>query len=153
MRPFRDANYNPVEYDGSPVTWRVSCYGLYIEAGTLLVIKHAGEKFWDIPGGGIEPLEKVAAGLARESREEAGWHFELGSIIDTKDDWFYHTSEKRFYHSMQLYSHVTSAHQVGKPTEAKIEQVKFVPLDVVTDLPLYPNAIAALAKLREQKLV
>lgn len=123
---FRDANYNPVPYDGSPVRWRVSIYGISLDSKqNILLVKHVGEKFWDVPGGGIEINETPEQALLREGLEEAGAALKLTNIFAQATDWFFHGSEQRYYRSLQLFGHATIEHDLQKPTDSRVEAVKF----------------------------
>ncbi len=67
-------------YDGdSPVVWRASAYAIARRDGRLLMVEPAfAPGRWDLPGGGVEPGERLAEGVAREVWEETGHRFEAG---------------------------------------------------------------------------
>ncbi|MBP7774964.1 NUDIX domain-containing protein, partial [Candidatus Woesebacteria bacterium] len=66
---FSNANLEPVPYDGSEVTWRVSAYALIIRDGKLLLAKSKHEKFYDVIGGGVDIGETIEEALHREAAE------------------------------------------------------------------------------------
>lgn len=71
-KQFSDANQESVEYDGSPLNWRVSAYAVIKQDGKVLIIKNKLEKLYDIVGGGIEFGEDILEALERECMEEGG---------------------------------------------------------------------------------
>lgn len=144
---FRDANYNEVAYDGSPVQWRVSIYGVYIQDSKLLVIKNKEEPFHDIPGGGIEVGESLEQALAREGREEAGWELKPTQPVWTMIDWFYHSGEKAFYRSLQQFWLASGQPLPTGPTDPRTVESRLIPIQEALKLPLYPNVVTALEKI------
>jgi len=148
---FRNANYEMVKYDGSPVSWRISIYGFVVENNSVLVVKHKDEKFWDIPGGGVEMGEELAETLSREGKEEAGWELTLIQPVSTHIDWFYHAGEEKFYRAIQFFW-TAKGRKVGEPTEGKIEEVKFVPFDELEHL-LNANGYEAFQKAVALKII
>jgi 8-oxo-dGTP pyrophosphatase MutT (NUDIX family) len=140
-RIFTDANQEPVPYDGSPVSWRVSAYALVVKDGRLLVIKNKLEKLGDVPGGGIEEGETIVEAIAREAGEEAGVRVKIGSIVYVNQDWFYHR-KGQFYQAVQLFYSAELDGEVGQPTDPDIEAVSWLPLDEVATAAL-PSFVKA----------
>lgn len=147
-KTFRDSNYQDVEYDGSPVHWRISAYGLCIIDEKLLLVRHIDEQFYDIPGGGIEMDETVEEAMKREAQEEAGWELTPIKPILTASDWFYHIEEKRFYKSFQIYFEAGGKQVLDEPTDHRIKEVLQVPLNEIGQYELYPNLKRALEIVR-----
>lgn len=143
---FRDSNYNIVPYDGSPVQWRISIYGLVIQDDALLLVHHKNEKFYDIPGGGVEMDENLEEALLREGQEEAGWKLIPKQFIYAQSDWFYHAEEKQFYKTMQLYFTATGE-KVSAPTDERMIFSELVPIKELKNYELYPNIHTALDHL------
>lgn len=62
--------------------YRISLKALiYDDKGHILVVKEAGRKHWDLPGGGIEHGESIEDGLARELHEEVSFD---GVIVSSR---------------------------------------------------------------------
>ena len=55
----------------------------------LLERRRAGETYWVVPGGGIEPGETPAAAARREVAEELGLHVTLDRMVARIDDQAY----------------------------------------------------------------
>lgn len=127
---FTNANLEPVPYDGSEITWRVSAYVLIVQDGKLLLAKNRLEKFYDVLGGGIDIGESIEAALHREAEEEGGVTIKLGKLLFAQQDWFYHRKGK-FYQTLQLYYEAKLFGDVGKPTDPDMEWTGFVPIDEV----------------------
>lgn len=124
---FSNANLEPVPYDGSEVTWRVSAYALIIRDEKLLLAKSKHEKFYDVIGGGVDIGETIEEALHREAAEEAGAQIQIGKLLFTAMDWFYHR-KGRFYQTLQLYYQAELVGELGKATDPDIEWTGFVPI-------------------------
>lgn len=140
---FRDSNYEDVPYDGSPVTWRISVYGLLVKDNAVLLVHHKDEKLYDIPGGGVELDEDLQQALSREGLEEAGWDLTPTRLLFTMNDWFYHMNEKKFYRTLQFYYEAVG-NKVAKPTDPRIIFSELVPLKDISQYQMYPNVERAL---------
>lgn len=143
---FRDANHTLVEYDGSEIAIRISIYGVVIKNDSLLVIKSNQEKFYDIPGGGVDFGEDLAQALIREGREEAGVELEPIKPLWETMDWFYYNDEKKFYRTIQLYWLANIVGEIGKPTDPRYGIARWVPLAKLNTLGLYPKILEVLRK-------
>lgn len=60
---------------------RVSSRGIVIDNGKILLNEFGGGKYYNIPGGGIEPGETVKQAVAREILEESGLKVTVGELI------------------------------------------------------------------------
>lgn len=133
---FVDSNQRPVEYDGSPVSWRVSAYSVVKENNSIFLINGQGEDFYDLPGGGVELGEKVEDTLKREAREEGGIEIEPVSLINFYQDFFYHRKEKKFYQTMLLFFESKLINTLFGPTDPVIEFAQFVPMSELDKYPM-----------------
>lgn len=132
QRPWRDANSQPVEYDQSDITWRVSSYAVIRQADTLLMMRDRNNYLYTFPGGGVEVPESLAEGLAREVAEEIGAQVAVGRFLTAREDWFYHAQQQNFYHAVLLFYEATLRSPVGHPSDAKVTFADFVPLAELT---------------------
>jgi 8-oxo-dGTP pyrophosphatase MutT (NUDIX family) len=128
---FHNADGEVVEYDGSPLQWRVSVYGVVIENGKVLLLKDRSEVLYDIPGGGIEFGESIEATFLREGKEEVGVELQPTKLFDARTDFFYHREKKQFFQTLQLFYLAKRIGEMGTPLEADIEEVKWVNLEEV----------------------
>lgn len=87
------------------VTWRVSAYAIVRNTEGKLLVVQAGNGQWHFPGGGVEIDEQLADAVARECREEAGYHVRVSDLrpLHLNEQKFYHSRKKEFYHSLQLF--------------------------------------------------
>ena len=150
-RIFTNADQEVVNYDGSPVTWRVSAYVLVVTDRKLLIIKNKHEKVYDVPGGGIEIGETIEEAVAREAMEEAGAIVKVGKLVDVVEDWFYY--KKGTYHqTIQLFYQAKLIGKLGKPAEGTIEFVDFIPFNNLDEYPLPVAVEKALKQLKKRNL-
>jgi len=146
QRKFYDHNMNHVEFDGKPLTWRVSVYVMVVQDNELLIAKNSTEQLCDVIGGRIEFGESIEDAVAREAMEEAGATIKLGALLHAHNDWFYHSKDKKFYQSIQLYYSAELTGDLVPPTEEGMEWVKFVPLtDAGTKYPLPPIVLEVIS--------
>jgi ADP-ribose pyrophosphatase YjhB (NUDIX family) len=57
---------------------------VFDEAGRVLLVRRGrppGEGLWTVPGGKLEPRERLADAVVREVREETGLEVECGSLV------------------------------------------------------------------------
>lgn len=125
---WRDANNQPVEYDGSPIDWRISSYAVVVQQDSVLLMRDKNNYLYTVPGGGVELEESLETGLVRELQEEMGAQIAVGSLLDAKEDWFYHAQEKRFYHAVLLFYEAKLIGELGRPSDPKVTFTGFVPL-------------------------
>lgn len=137
---FHNADDELVEYDGSPLSWRVSIYALIVHEKKILILKNRNEKLCDIPGGGIELDETLQQALQRECLEEAGAQVTIGNLVYLTEDYFYHSTQKAFYKTLQLFYRGTLKGKLTTPTENTTEWVKWVSFEEVPTTPL-PQAV------------
>ncbi|PWU23462.1 hypothetical protein C5B42_02815 [Candidatus Cerribacteria bacterium 'Amazon FNV 2010 28 9'] len=136
---FINANLEPVEYDGSPITWRISAYALIIKDGKLLIGKSKFEKHYDVIGGGIELGETIEEALHREALEEGGVTIKIGKLLFAATDWFYHR-KGNFHETLQLYYEAQIVRDIESPTDPDIEQARFIPLEEIGSV--YPLSVS-----------
>jgi len=84
------------------------------DEGRVFLVKHSYVRGWQMPGGGVEPGETIAAALEREIREEANIELTASPILhaiyyNTHDSWRDHVA---FYIVRQF-------RQIGSPEPNK----------------------------------
>lgn len=100
-----DALGTEVPHDGvSPLTWRISARVLVIRDGKVLLVGHPLAERWELPGGGVEPVETLVEGATRECWEETGYRFHATSRapIVVNEQFFYLRGKRTFHHSLIL---------------------------------------------------
>ena len=146
QREFTNANLEPVTYEGSGISWRVSAYALAIRDGKLLVAKSKHENNFDVIGGGVEIGETIEDALVREAREEGGVKIRPGKLLFSAVDWFYHRTGK-FYQTLQLYYAADIIGEIGKATDPDTEKTELVPIEQIGSackLAASPQVVAAI---------
>lgn len=124
---FRNSNQEIVEYDGSPVTWRISVYVLVRKGNELLMVKNKEEKLYDVIGGGVELGETFEEAITREAMEEAGAVVKIGKLLHAHLDWFSYKPGV-FYQTVQLYYEAELTAELVQPTDPRTVWRGFVPL-------------------------
>jgi 8-oxo-dGTP pyrophosphatase MutT (NUDIX family) len=124
---FHNADQEIVQYDGTPLSWRVSAYVVVRKNDRILIIKNKLEKLYDVVGGGIEFGEDVEEALARECIEEAGIKVKVGRLLKAHVGWFSHRNGN-FYQTLQLFYEAEPLGDLLPPTETDIEWRDFVPV-------------------------
>lgn len=148
QRTFRDADEQIIEYDNSPLAWRVSAYAVIRKDDRVLLIKNKTEKLHDVVGGGVEFGETVEDAIYREAKEEAGATVRVGKLLHTKVDWFYHRKHKQFFQTFQMFYEAELLGELAAPTEEDTEWVGFVPLaEVGTSYQVPVTVQLAISKL------
>jgi 8-oxo-dGTP pyrophosphatase MutT (NUDIX family) len=82
---------------------RPAAYALIVHARKILLLKMRATGKYHLPGGGIEPGERIEETLRREVREEIG--IELGAIrfLHFEEAFFYYDPSDRAYHGLHFY--------------------------------------------------
>lgn len=143
---FTDSNGQVVEYDGSPLAWRVSAYSLITQNQNIFLVRSVGENLYDLPGGGIEVGESVEEALKREALEEAGLVIEPKRSLSYHQDYFYHRKEKKFYQTMLLYFHSDLLERLETPKDKNIEFADWVEWAELANYPMLPYVREVIAQ-------
>lgn len=135
---FLNADQQPVQYDGSPISWRVSAYVLVEQDNQILLCKSKLEQLYDAVGGGIDLGETITEALKREALEEAGAEISIGNILHAHVDWFYHRNGQ-YYQTLLLFYTAQLTSPLHHPTDPNMEMAQFVPKNAIgTKFPVPP---------------
>lgn len=145
---FKNADQEPVEYDGSPLTWRISVYAIVIKENSVLIVKNKTEKLYDVPGGGVEEGESLEEALKREALEEGGATINAGELITVVQDYFYHRAKGKFYQTLQLFYRAQLEGELQKPFDENNVENTFVPFRELQKYPLPPVVTKVLGMVR-----
>lgn len=122
--------------DVAPI-WRISGYAIVPGAnGTILTVVPPWHPLYHLPGGGIEPGERLAEGVVRECLEETGYRIRLVSEkpVHFLEQDFYSQWHKKFYHALsyffpgELVSDTQDISALNKTEVRETERVEWVPL-------------------------
>jgi ADP-ribose pyrophosphatase YjhB (NUDIX family) len=73
-----------------------------IHQGAVLLHRLAGDSFWALPGGRVEPGEDAASALVREMREELGQGVVCGRLLYVVEN-FFASAQGQGQHELGLY--------------------------------------------------
>lgn len=110
------------------------------EDGRILLIRRTDNKYWAIPGGGVEPGESVSQATTREVEEETGITCEVTGVIGIYSNpghvAAYDDGEVR-----QQFSILFKTKMLGGETRPSNEssEVRFVPADEVLNYDMHPS--------------
>jgi 8-oxo-dGTP pyrophosphatase MutT (NUDIX family) len=159
MSTFFDSNNLPVELpEGQEVYRRISAYALVLnDKNQILLVLPTWRDSYDVPGGGIEAHETIPEGIIRECYEEAGYKVLLDSDVPmhVSETNFYHTEEKKFYRSTNMYykgslqSDVQDTHVINTVVPNEISKVEWVNLKDLASANIYDFHSGALEKFAQ----
>lgn len=110
------------------------------EQGHLLLIRRTDNNYWSIPGGGVNPGESVREAAAREVKEETGIDCRVAGLVGIYSDpnhvAAYDDGEVR-----QEFSICFTTRIIGGSirTSSESSEVRFMPLDAISDLSIHPS--------------
>jgi 8-oxo-dGTP diphosphatase len=58
------------------------------KSGAVLMVKSVGREGWELPGGQVEPGERLPQAVTREAWEEAGVAVEVGDLVEVLEQEF-----------------------------------------------------------------
>ncbi len=134
-------------YDAGAVRFRPAGYGLLVREGEILLSRSRFTGLWDFPGGGVEPFEWMADGMAREFLEETGLTVQVERLVHVAEGYiamFGHPFHSlRFYFACRLAGEEPSepSHDPGEVTE-----LRWWPLDGVPRGQMHASDIEALER-------
>lgn len=133
---------------------RVAVYAAIEHDGRVLLTQLADHvavvgRWWNLPGGGLDPGEEPAAGLRREVWEETGHEVVAAQLVHVETQhWIGRSPQSRLedFHAVRLV-HRAQVAEVVEPVVHDVDgstaQARWVPLDELADLPLVRTVEAA----------
>lgn len=121
------------EYPSQPV---VGVGAVILEGGNVLLArrnKSPGKGRWSLPGGAVEPGERLVEALEREIREEVSVRIEVGGLIDVYDRIFLDGKDLVRYHYVLVdyWGWIAS----GSPTPGSdVSEIGWFPVDTLGSL-------------------
>ncbi|MBZ0297506.1 MAG: NUDIX domain-containing protein [Anaerolineae bacterium] len=79
--------------------FRPAVYAFIMHEGRLLLLRVPVTQKYTLPGGGVEPGERLEEALRREVREESGLEIATMRLVQVNEDFFYYDPGDRAYHS------------------------------------------------------
>ena len=118
------------------LTQRASVYGLIVHQGALLLARGIHTGRYVLPGGGIEPGERIEAALKREVREETGLDVRVDQFLGFHEDFFYYDPLDAAFHGFLFYYRCTPLTFTlavdGEVDDEDVAQPCWVPLSELT---------------------
>lgn len=132
-------------YPADQVRFRPAGYGIVQHENLILVGRSAFTGLWDFPGGGVEPFELMADGMAREFFEETHLHVTVENLVYVAEG--YISMFGHPYHSLRFYfrCHLSRS----SPDEAvadlgELSELKWQSFDEVSKLSMHATDREAL---------
>lgn len=117
---------------------------VFDDAGRVLLIQRGKEPaagLWSVPGGKLEPLETLAAAVAREVREETGLIVEVGALACVLE----RISDQYHFVLLDYFARVTGG-RLAAASDAR--DARFVDPEELSRLPLTEGLADVLARAR-----
>lgn len=125
---------------------------VFDDAGRVLLVRRGrppGEGLWTVPGGKVEPGERLADAVAREVREETGLDVTCGALVDVIERIVAAPDGGPGWHYVIL-DYV--AHGAGAPVPGDdVTDARFVDDAALAALPLTDGLVEVLAKARRMR--
>lgn len=140
---------------------RVNVRGIIWQDGKLLAVKHktsTGEAdYWAIPGGGLDPLESLEAGVERELVEETGVDAQVGRLLFVQQ---FSSRRDGRREELELFFHIENPEDFGlidltttSHGQAEIARIAFIDPKKERVLPAFLSEIAVGDYVRHTKPV
>jgi len=130
---------------------RVRVAAIVVRDDALLLVQHekAGRRYWLLPGGGVDYGETLAEALVREVREETGLDVRVGDLVLVHDS----LPPDRHRHIVNVYfTAECPGGDLRLGSDARLVDARFVPVDDLPGLDLYPDIRAELLRVTREGL-
>lgn len=134
---------------------KIRVAGLVISKGHVLLMKHKrrGRTYWTLPGGRLEEGETLQQALLREIEEETGLKVTLDCLLFVADTISPHNPYETHVVNILFKATCTSAQMAIQQTEKRLDEsndnMEFVPLASLKDIPLYPPIVSEIVAALE----
>jgi len=117
---------------------RIRVAPVILRDGAVLLIRHVkGDRtYWLLPGGGVEYGESLADALRREVREETGLDVDVGPLLFANDS--IPPDKRRHVVNLYFLARITGG-ELTLGDEPNLVELRFVPLDELNGIALYPD--------------
>ncbi len=85
------------------LAFRPSVYAIVTQNDKILLLNTKSTGTFSLPGGGVEPGERMAEALRREVREEAGIDIEIGELVFFSEEFFHYEPTDESFHSFRFF--------------------------------------------------
>ena len=117
--------------------FRVRVALVIIKDDNILLIQHKKnkKKYWVLPGGGLDYCETIEKAAVRELKEELNISVKVGKLIFIVES----ISNDRSRHILNLiYTGRIIKGRIKLADEPRLNDVKFMPIDKIDKIKLYP---------------
>jgi ADP-ribose pyrophosphatase YjhB (NUDIX family) len=124
---------------------RVAVGAIVLSGDRVLLVERGappGEGLWTVPGGKLEPGERLAAAVVREVREETGLAVTCGPLVDVVE------RLGEGYHFVILDYLATAVGETTPVAGGDARAARWVPWPELADLPLTAGLIPVLERAR-----
>jgi 8-oxo-dGTP pyrophosphatase MutT (NUDIX family) len=85
------------------IAFRPAAYAIIPHEGALALVTVRSTGRYGLPGGAVEPHERVAEALVREVREETGLAVEVVRMLHFKETFFYYDPDDAAFHALSFF--------------------------------------------------
>ena len=131
-------------------TFRIRSAVLIWRDGEVLLVRHekGGRSYWLVPGGGVDPGETMADAGVRELREETGYDVEVGRLVLLCEAIDPEPGGRHIVNA--VYSGTVRAGALSVGVDKALRDAKWLPVDELTTLEMYPPVGAELRAVIEE---
>lgn len=135
--------------DPARISVELRASGIVTRDDEILLIRHTrgAKSYWVLPGGHPHANEVLSAALSREIREETGLRVEAGPVLFVWEG--IAPDERRRIVEVVFRGELTQPRREPR-SESELELPAFVPIDGLTDLPLYPPVTGYLRRAHKE---
>ncbi|PIR04402.1 MAG: hypothetical protein COV59_00965 [Candidatus Magasanikbacteria bacterium CG11_big_fil_rev_8_21_14_0_20_39_34] len=150
MPIFYNAHFEQIEKPNhKPVHIRAAGYAFIEQEDSVLLMKPTWSKFFECPGGGIDPGESVIEAVIRECREETGYDVEVSDItpFTATESFYVSPSNGEFYQNYGLFFTAKLLNNIQDKTaifEYEVDMLKWIPKKDITEDIIHPTHWKAL---------